>query len=110
VVIAGLRRRRLTFVDELSVRGPAGAIVRLRCSGTRCPVRRLSTTIGARKRLRLRRAQGTYTAGTVLEIRVVDPDAERIGKYTRLRFRARGAPARTDSCLRPGARRPSACP
>jgi len=111
VVIAGLRRGRLTLVDEFVVRGPAGAIVRVRCSGKRCPVRRLSTTIGARGRLRLRRAQGTYMAGAVLEIRVIDEDAARIGKYTRVKFRGRSmTPLRTDSCLRPGASRPSACP
>jgi len=111
VVIAGSRRGKFTFVKELSVRGPAGALVRVRCFGKRCPARRLSTSIGSRRRLRLRRAQGTYLAGAVLEIRVIDRDGERIGKFTRVRFRGRSqVPVRTDSCLKPGAKRPSACP
>jgi len=111
VVIAGRRRGPLTFVDELSVRGPVGAIVRLRCNSGDCPVRRVSTRIGDGRRLRLRRAQGTYSAGAVLEIRVIDDLGERIGKFTRVRFRGRGmTPIRTDSCLQPGASRPSACP
>jgi len=111
VVIAGLRRGRFTFVDELSVRGPTGAVVHVRCTGSRCPARRISTRIGERRRLRLRRAQGTYVAGAVLEIRVIDEDGERLGKFTRVRFRGRGqTPLRTDSCLKPGAKRPSACP
>lgn len=109
VVIAGVRRGRFTSVDELSVRGPAGAIVRVSCLGRGCPVRRLSTRIGARKRLRLRRAERTYRAGAVLEIRVIDAARERIGKFTRVKFRNR-TPSRSDSCLKPGARRPSACP
>lgn len=110
VVIAGLRRGRFSFVDELSVRGPAGAIVRVRCLGRGCPVRRLSTRLPARKRVRLRRAERRYVAGAVLEIRVIDAEGERIGKFTRVKFRRRQTPVRTDSCLKPGARRPSACP
>ncbi len=111
VVIEGLRRGRFTFVTELSVRGPARALVRLRCRGRGCPVRRISTRISSRGRVRLRRAQRTYRAGAVLEIRVVDRRDERIGKFTRLRFRGNGAlPRRSDSCLEPGARAPTPCP
>ena len=111
VVIAGLRRGRFTFVNELIVRGPRFAIVRLRCRGRGCPVGRLETFIGSRRRVRLRRAERTYRAGNILEIRVVDDEGVRIGKFTRVRFRGGGsAPVRSDSCLRPGARRPSACP
>lgn len=110
VVIAGVRRGRRNLVNELSVSGPAGAIVRVRCFGKGCAVRRLSTTLPGNRRLRLRRAQGTYWAGAVLEIRVLDEDGERIGKFTRVRFRDRRLPLRTDSCLNPGASRPTACP
>ena len=111
VTIAGLRRGRFTFVNELSVRGPRFAVVRLTCRGRGCPVRRLGTRIGPSRRVRLRRAEGTYRAGTVLEIRVVDDARERIGKFTRVRFRGNGRePVRTDSCLQPGAKRPSPCP
>ena len=108
VVIAGRRRGALTLVSELVVSGPRGALVRLRCRGRGCPLTRTGGTIGRRGRLRLRRAERTYRVGTVIEIRVLDEDQERIGKFTRVSFR-RGIPLRKDSCLEPGARRPSRC-
>lgn len=111
VTIGGLRRGRFTFVNELSVTGPEGALVRLRCRGRGCPVRRISTRIPRRGRVRLRRAQRTYRAGALLQIRVVDPQGERIGKFTGARFRSRGRTPRTNNaCLEPGERSPSPCP
>lgn len=108
VVIAGRRRGSLTLVSELTVSGPRGALVRMRCRGRGCPVSRTGGTIGRRGRLRLRRAERTYRAGAVIEIRVLDEDEGRIGKFTRVRFR-RGIPVRMDSCLAPGASAPSRC-
>ena len=108
VVIAGRRRGPLTHVSELMVRGPRGAVVRLRCRGRGCPLRRTAGRIGRRGRLRLRRAERTYRAGAVIEIRIVDDSKKRVGKFTRVRFR-RGIPLRQDSCLEPGTRTPSRC-
>lgn len=108
VVIAGRLRGTRTVIGELTVRGPRGARVSVRCRGARCPFRRAGGTIGRRRRLRVRRAERSYRPGTVLEVRVTA--RERIGKYTRIRFRNRRAPRRRDLCLRPGESRPSACP
>jgi hypothetical protein len=107
VVVAGRLRRGRTVISEFVVRGPRRARVRLRCRGRGCPFRRISHTIGRRKRVRVRRAERSYRAGIVVEVRVTAPN--RIGKFTRLRFRGRRAPGRRDLCLRPGARRPTPC-
>ena len=109
VVIAGTRRGALNHVSELTVTGPRDAVVRLRCRGRGCPLRRTGGIIRRGGKLRLRRAERTYRAGTVIEIRVLDDLEARIGKFTRVRFR-RGYPARTDSCLGPRARTPRPCP
>lgn len=107
VVVAGRQGERSTKVSELSVRGPRKARVVVRCLGKRCPLRRTDATIPRSKRLRVRKAQRVYRAGLVLEIRVTG--ADRVGKYTRVRFRGGRTPARTDACLQPGASKPSAC-
>lgn len=108
VVIAGRQGKRTTTVSELSIRGPRNARVRMRCLGEGCPVRRARATIGPSKRLRLRRGERVYRAGTAIEIRVTGTD--RVGKYTKVKFRSGRTPKRTDSCLQPGATRPSPCP
>jgi hypothetical protein len=48
----------------------------------------------------LRRLARSYSAGTIIELRVTKP--ETIGKLTRLRIRAGRTPARLDRCLLPG--------
>lgn len=108
LVIAGVLRGANTRINDFVVRGPRRAKVSVRCSGRRCPLRRTGGTIGRRKRLRLRRAQRTFRAGQVLEIRVTGRD--RIGKFTRITFRRRRAPRRFDACLQPAVRTPIPCP
>ncbi len=107
VVVAGRQGERSTKVSELSVRGPRKARVVVRCLGKRCPLRGTAAAIPQSKRLRVRKAQRVYRAGLVLEIRVTG--ADRVGKYTKVRFRGGRTPARTDACLQPGASKPSAC-
>ena len=80
LVIAGVLRGSTTRLNEFVVRGPRRAKVSIRCKGRRCPFRRIGGTIGRRKRLRFRRAQRTFRAGQVLEIRVTGRN--RIGKFT----------------------------
>lgn len=109
VLIAGRERGRTTRVTELRVSGPTGALVRIRCLGAGCPMRRTRGTIGSRRRVRIRRAERSYRAGTTLEIRVLDENEELVGKYTRVRFRRGQTPLRIDSCLAPGSSRPSPC-
>jgi hypothetical protein len=114
VRLAGVVLPRSVRITVLSVRAPVGARVTLSCRGRTCPVRRSSRVIATKgrrtvqtltfDRLRNRR----LGAGTVLEVRITR--AGRIGKYVRFTFAAGRAPKRSDRCLAPGARAPSACP
>jgi hypothetical protein len=108
LVIAGRLRGGTTRISDFVVRGPRRAKVSVRCRGKRCPFGRIGGTIGKRKRLRFRRAQRTFRAGQVLEIRVTGRN--RIGKFTRVTFRRGRAPRRSDLCLMPAAKKPSRCP
>jgi hypothetical protein len=107
VIVAGRQGRRATRVTELSVKGPRGARVVVRCLGERCPMRRARATIPRAERVRVRKAQRVYRAGLVIEIRVTGED--RVGKYTKIRFRRGRTPARSDACLQPGSSKPTAC-
>lgn len=107
VVIAGRLRGRVTAVTGFVVRGPRGARVTVRCRGRVCPMRRARGAIKVNRRLRLRRVQRRYRAGSSLEVRVTGKG--RIGKFTRIRFRRGRTPLRSDSCLAPGSSRPSSC-
>lgn len=107
VVIAGRLRGRVTALTDFVVRGPSGARVTVRCRGRVCPMRRATGAIKGNRRLRLRRVQRSYRAGSSLEVRVTGED--RVGKFTRVRFRRGRTPLRADSCLEPGRKRPVAC-
>ena len=108
VVVAGRRMRGRTHISRLAVRGPRGATVSVRCRGRGCPSRSFVAKLGGSKRIRLRRFQRTYRPGAMIEVRVTGPQA--IGKFTRIQIRATRPPSRRDSCLVPGATRPSRCP
>lgn len=108
VVLTGSERGRVTDVTGFTVRGPRGALVAARCSGRGCAFRSARKRIGSAKRVRLRTAEGPYRAGNTIEVRVTAQG--RVGKFTRIRIRRDRVPARTDSCLQPGAQRPSRCP
>jgi hypothetical protein len=89
-------------------RAPRGSIVTVTCKGRSCPFRRARRKVGRRRTLRIRGLERRLRSGTVIVIIVRKGNA--IGKYTRLRIRRGAPPARIDRCIRPGARRPSACP
>ena len=108
VVLEGRVMRRRTRISRLIVRGPRGATVSVRCRGRGCARRRLRARLGSSRRIRLRPFQRTFRAGATIEIRVTGRRA--IGKFTRIRIRARRPPSRRDMCLVPGAARPSRCP
>ena len=92
-----------TKIRLLSVRAPAKARVRVRCTGRGCPsevpVRR-----GSGRIKELRRLLG---AGAVLEVFVTRPNT--YGKYTRFQMRRGAAPRRVDLCV-PDGNTPVACP
>ena len=83
----------------LAVKAPRNTTVDVRCSGRGCPFKLDRHTVGAKARIvRIRRLEGRILrAGTVLEVRV--HASGRIGKYTRVFFRAGAAPKRTDACV-----------
>ena len=98
----------------LTVQAPAGSKAEVGCRGKSCPRKHQSLkapgTAGAKglRSVSFRRFARALRAGVVLEIRVTR--SGRIGKYTRFVIRRNKTPRRTDSCLRPGKSKPSACP
>lgn len=108
VVLAGRIARGLTLVSRLTVRGPRGATVSVRCRGRGCPRGGFRRKLGSSRRMRLKRYERIYGPRARIEIRVTAPGL--IGKYTRFQMRGTRPPSRRDACLRPGSSRPSRCP
>ena len=109
IAIGGRIFGRRVIVSHLRVsRAPRGALVTVTCRGRDCPFRRMRRRVKRRSGLRLRALERSLRRGTVIVIMVRKGNT--IGKYTRLRIRRGAPPARIDRCIRPGARRPSACP
>jgi hypothetical protein len=103
VRIRGLVARRGAHVTLLRVTAPRRAWVKIRCRGSRCPVKRRTQRPG-----RVRPFERYLPAGLRIVIRVRRHGL--VGKYVRLTVRAGKPPARRDACLLPGSRRPVACP
>lgn len=109
IAIGGRVFRSSVLVSQLRIyRAPRGAIVTVTCRGRGCPFRRTRRTIKRRSGVRIRGLERRLRNGTVIVITVRKGNT--IGKYTRLRIRRGAPPARIDRCIRPGVRRPSACP
>ncbi|MDA0159781.1 PqqD family protein [Solirubrobacter ginsenosidimutans] len=92
---------RLTL---LSVRAPRDVRISVDCAGRDCPARHFVSPAG---KLRLRKFERGFKAGTRLEIRVTK--AGYVGKFTSIVIRRHAEPRRLDRCLVPGADRPSRC-
>ena len=108
VRIAGQLLPRGARVRVLSVRGPRGAVVSVRCRGEGCPLRSLRRR-ARRPVLRVERLERRLNAGVRLEIYV--RQRHRVGKYTRIRIQAgRRPPLRVDRCVLPGDLTPVRCP
>jgi hypothetical protein len=107
VRLVGDVRRFGTRIRLLSVRAPKGARVLVRCRGRGCPVRRAKRVV-RRTPTRLKGVERFMPAGVVLEVLVRRGD--RIGKFTRFKFRQNRRPRRGDGCLLPGTRRMARCP
>jgi hypothetical protein len=91
---------------------PAGAQVRVRCTGRGCPAQALRRTTLSGPRgvepLTFRSLQRHLGFGAVLQLFVSKPG--QIGKYTRFTVRRGRLPERVDTCLDPAGVRPLACP
>jgi Big-like domain-containing protein len=113
VRLAGSLRGSGVKVSTLTVRAPRGALVRVRvqprcAKNVRCAAKQGSATVGKKGTVRFKKLELSYREGTTIEIRV--SQGTLIGKYTRFVVRRGKAPKRQDQCLKPGAKRGSACP
>ena len=108
VRLAGTLSRRGVRISVLSVRVSAKASeIIIRCRGRGCPSG-VQRRVANRGLVRFTRFNRSLAAGAVIEILIRKDGA--IGKYTRFTIRRGTAPKRIDSCLKPGANRPSRCP
>ena len=106
----------LVVLVRLQVRRPPrGTVVRLRCAGARCPVRRMTVRRVRRARhlidvaAALRAPQRRFRPGQVVTVRITAP--LRIGRVLRYRLRGDAAPRVRRLCLPVGATKPQArCP
>jgi hypothetical protein len=109
VRIQGQVIRSGAAIRRFTVRVPAGARVRVVCSGRGCPKR---TTLVKRARtatiLRFTGVERRLRVGAVIEV-FVNRKA-RLGKYTRIEIKRNAAPDRRDMCVLSMRRSPSSCP
>jgi hypothetical protein len=105
VRIRGWLTARGAIIEALTVRGPRGLRISVRCRGRGCPRRHLARSATV---TRLKAFQGFLPAGVRLEIRITRPGF--VGKHTLIRIRRGKPPVRRDRCLFPGSGRPRACP
>ena len=107
VRLRGLAYRSYTRVQVLSVRGPRGSVVKVRCKGKGCPK-------GTRRKrpkghsVRFKTFERKIRAGSSLQVFVVAKG--RIGKYSSFKMRRAKGPLRVDRCLVPGKKKPRPCP
>jgi PKD repeat protein len=107
VRLAGQVLARATVIRRLTVQGPPGALVRVRCVGRDCPAESVRRQVKRAGMVRFRGFERSLRPGTRLAIFV--SRGTEIGKYTRFAIRAGKRPLRTDRCLIPGQRRPVRC-
>lgn len=107
VTVGGSVRATGTRIELLAVRATRGARVSVRCRGKACRLKPL-TKIVRQGRVRFKRAERLMPAGVALEVLV--RRADRIGKFTRVKFRENKRPKRSDGCLWPGTSQMAPCP
>lgn len=111
VLIDGRVSGATTRISTLRLRRvPGGATINAACSGRGCPFRKSTVKVrkGKSRTVALPRLQRRMRAGTTVVITVRKGDT--LGKYVRLRFRKRSAPARVDRCVAPKSSKPVKCP
>jgi PKD repeat protein len=101
VQLAGSVTGARTTITRLTVVGPVGALVVVRCAGAGCPARAVRRHLGSSGRIRIATLRRTLRAGAKVVVSVA-----KAGYATRritLTMRAGRAPARAEACLAPGA-------
>jgi hypothetical protein len=117
VVQMGGRVTRKGTRVRVIVRAPIGATITVKCRGRGCPLRRQTRlakanpkSAGAPTRvIRLRRLERRRLHKGA-RITVMVRRAGSIGKYSLFKVRRGRPPKRTDSCIAPGAAKPTTCP
>jgi PKD repeat protein len=111
VTLFGNLTSRGVRLKRLLVRTPGKANVRVTCKGKKCPkgARAASTRPAKTKRVRFKKFERAFPAGTLITVTVTRPGY--IGQQTTIKIR-KGLRRyiRRDSCLRPGSSKPIACP
>jgi hypothetical protein len=108
VRLRGSLSRSGARINLFTVRVPGHVVVRVRCRGSSCPVRRIVRHASTRRTIRLKRLERHLRAGTRLEVKVTG--AGRIGKWSTIVIRRGAAPRRADRCAFPDAGAPAPCP
>ena len=118
VRVSGIVRKKGIRLRLLTVTGPVGATVHVRCGGRGCPFKRTSKVVQGAARTSATAAAGLVQVkrfrkkllrdGAIVRIFVTREGA--IGKYTRLRIRKSRPPARVDRCVTSVNEKPFACP
>lgn len=104
LTIAGRFTRRGVRFTRFTVKAPSAARAEITCSGRGCRFSRRTYRPGRIRALERR----LLRPGTRVTVRVTRTGF--VGKYTSIVVRRGRAPRRVDRCLRPGSRKPSACP
>jgi Ca2+-binding RTX toxin-like protein len=110
-VIFRLFATHTTFDQVIVRRAQAGSTVQMSCTGPGCKFgdKRARVTRNRNKLVLPNPLRGAkLRAGTRFEVRVTKPRT--VGLVVRYSVRSGRAPARTDLCLQPGAKRPGRCP
>ena len=110
VQIAGRTMRDGAVITLLRVRAPVGAKATVRCvgEGKGCPAKKTQAKVLKRDQGRFKRFERPLKAGAKVTVKVTMEGF--IGRHVRFKVRSGKPPKRTDLCLQPGAKKPSACP
>jgi len=107
--ISGRLTRAGADIQVLTVKAPKGVRVTLACEGRGCPLREVSqTTSRGKSALHIPQFERELRAGTQLTITVAKSGY--ISKVTRVTIRRGKAPARSDQCQLPDAKKLTSCP
>jgi hypothetical protein len=106
-----VRGTRVTINRLNASNVPADVTIEFRCTGKRCPLKRIKAAKPRNGRVNIltaiRAHRTRFRAGQTLEVRITTPD--RIGKVVRFRLKWGRIPSAEALCLRPGASRPARC-
>ena len=103
LTMTGARLRRVI------VRTPAHATVKIRCKGRSCPKGATKKQPAKTKRLRFKKFERSFRAGTVITVTVTR--AGYIGQHTTIKIRSGlRRYTRRDRCVKPATSKPVACP